>query len=75
MQAETAAKKPLFLRSPQVKLCVKNWEAPEGGVDKSSRMWCKSLGKQIRLAAEKRGRKGPKQVKQKSIEQSKLAED
>ena len=57
MRSETAAKKPLFLRSPQVKLCVKNCEAPEGGVDKSSRICTKSQGKQIRLAAENRGEK------------------
>jgi hypothetical protein len=57
MQAETAAKNPLFLRSPQVKLCVQNWEAPEGGVDKSSRICSKSHGKQIRLAAENRDEK------------------
>ena len=35
MQAETATKKPLFLREPQVKLCVQNCEAPEGGLTKA----------------------------------------
>jgi hypothetical protein len=57
MQAEIVAKKPLSLRSPQLKLYVKNCEAPEGGVDKSSRICSKSQGKQIRLAAENRGEK------------------
>ena len=57
MQAETVVKNPLFLRERQVKLYVKNWEAPEGGVDKSSRICTKSQGKQVRLVAEKRGEK------------------
>ena len=57
MQAETAAKNPLFLRERPVKLYVKNCEAPEAGVDKSSRICSKSQGKQIRLAAENRGEK------------------
>ena len=60
MQAETVAKNPLFLRARQVKLYVKNCEAPEVGVDKSSRMCSKSQGKQIRLAAKKRGEKAQK---------------
>jgi len=57
MQGETATKKPLFLREPQVKLCVQNCKAPEGGVDKRSRICSKSQGKQVRLAAENRGEK------------------